>query len=258
MSRKLSVFIPALAMAVAVPVPVAAEPQDGRTLLEAAVEAAGGDAWLNPGTLVLEGDAVFYGEGNTPRAIADDYRMWRVMDPDRTTSHGADGKVRITARSGTRTIFEVGYDGETTWTDKGVMPRDQADAYWASNFGFGIIRRALEPGFSVTQMPDRNIEGHPVNLVRITDPSGGQTLFGFDKESHYIRYMGFDTPKGFHERIYDGFYHPANSKWVQARDVTLYYDGVKANTVHWTSVSVGTPIDPKIFAYPGTEPQKEQ
>ena len=40
-------------------------------------------------------------------------------------------------------MFEVGYDGDTTWTQDGIMPREEADAYWASAFGFGIIRRAL-------------------------------------------------------------------------------------------------------------------
>lgn len=135
--------------------PAHAAPDDSaRAILERAVDAAGGEAWLNPSTLYLAGSAVFYAPDSAePRSTADDYRMWRAMNPDRTTAHGADGKVRITAKSSGKLMFEVGYDGTTTWTEKGVMPKDQADAYWASNFGFGIIREALGTGFTSNGRP---------------------------------------------------------------------------------------------------------
>lgn len=234
-------------------VPLRAAPdENARAVLERAVEAAGGDAWLNPTTLYLAGHAVFYApDSATPRSTADDYRMWRAMNPNRTTAHGADGKVRITAKTGDRLMFEVGYDGTTTWTEKGVMPRDQADAYWASNFGFGIIREALGTGFTLDRAPDRDVGGHPVALIRVISPDGATTLFGIDQQSHYIRYMGFVTPRGFHERHYDDFVR-LPSGWVQAREVTLYYNGVKANTVYWRDVKVGEPIDPALFAPPET------
>lgn len=227
-----------------------AEP--ARSVLEAAVKAAGGENWLNPQTLVLSGRAVFYApDGVTPRSTADDYRMWRAMNPERTMSHGADGKVRITSKSAGKLMFEVGYDGETTWTEKGIMPKAAADAYWAANFGFGIIRRALEPGFTLERAPDRNIEGHALDMIRVIDPQGGKTLFGIDKRSRYIRYMGFMSPRGWHERIYDDFVRYRKPDWVQARSVTLIYDGVKANTVFWEKAQVNAAIDPALFAWPG-------
>lgn len=224
--------------------------ESARAILEQAVAAAGGETWLNPSTLYLAGRAVFYAPDSAePRSIADDYRMWRAMNPDRTTAHGADGKVRITARSSGRLLFEVGFDGTTTWTEKGVMPKDQADAYWASNFGFGIIREALKPGFRLERAPDRDIGGHKLALIRVISPDGAATLFGIDRESHYIRYMGFVTPRGFHERHYDDFIR-LPSGWIQAREVTLFYNGVKANTVFWSEVRPGAPVDPALFAPP--------
>lgn len=77
-------------------------------------------------------------------------------------------------------------------------------------------------------------------------PDGETTLFGIDKHSHFIRYMGFVTPRGFHERHYDDFI-TLPSGWVQAREVTLFYNGVKANTVTWREVKVGEHIDPALF-----------
>jgi len=227
--------------------------QDGltpRQVIERAIEAHGGEVWLEPCTLQLSGTATFYdGETGAVRSKSDDYRMWREMDADRRQAHGASGKVRIIAKSGERVIFEVGYDGETTWTQSGIMPRDQADAYWATNFGFGVVRQALKDGFSLSLAPPRDIRGRATHLVRITDPQGQGTLFGFDSESGFITYLAFDTPRGFHERLYAGFVKLENG-WVQARSVTLLYDGVMSNTVFWSETKVGEAIDPVIFTPP--------
>ncbi len=183
------------------------------------------------------------------RAEADDYRMTRAFERGRKVAHGADGKVHIRAKAGERIIFEVGYDGETTWTERGVMPKAAADEYWANNFGFGIIRSALDEGFALARAPSRDVLGHQTNMIRITDPQGAETLFGFDVESGFIRYMAFDSPRGWHERLYDDYVRLENG-WVQARSVTLLYDGIKNNTVFWSETKVGEAVDPQVFAPP--------
>lgn len=238
------------ALVIAAPIAADDHTRTAREVVERGVAAHGGDLWLDPATLILSGEATFYSsDANTPRTHADDYRMWREMSADRQSAHGADGKVRITAKSGERVIFEVGYDGETTWNERGIVPKEQADAFWASNFGFGIIRSALRDGFTLENAPRRDVLGNEVELVRIIDPQGAATLFGFDAQSGFIRYLAFDTPRGFHERLYDDFVKLENG-WVQARRVTLLYDGVMANTVLWTETRVGEPIDAALFAPP--------
>lgn len=224
---------------------------DGPTILARATEAAGGEGWANARTLVLSGHAIFYGPtGAAARSRASDYRMWRVYDRTRTASHAAEGKVRIVAREGGRVLFTVGYDGSTTWNDKGVVPKAEADAYWASNFGFGIIRRARDPGFRAERMPDDQVGTHGLYMVRLTDPKGGVTLFGIDRRSYAIRTMAFATPRGWHERIYDDFVRLKNPDWLQAQHVILRYNGVKQNEVFWTKTHVNAPIDDKLFASP--------
>lgn len=231
------------------------QPLTPRQVVERAIEAHGGEIWQSPGTLHLSGTAIFFDkQTGEPRTIASDYRMWREMDASRTLAHGAAGKVRIIAKDRDTLIFEVGYDGETTWTQDGIMPKPQADAYWASNFGFGIVRRALDDGFKLTFAPWRDIRGRRTTIVRITDPGGAQTLFGFDVESSFITYLAFDTPRGFHERIYGDFVRLENG-WVQARSVTLLYDGIMNNTVFWEKTVVGEPIAPEVFTPPSPETQ---
>lgn len=227
----------------------AATPPDRspREVVERAVAAHGGALWLNPGTLELAGSAVFYNpETGAIRSTADDYRMWRTFEDGRTAAHEASGKVRIVAKAGEKVLFEIGYDGETTWTERGIMPRAEADAYWSSNFGFGIIRSALNERFELNHAPARDIGGRSTNIVRIRDPEGQQTLFGFDAESGFITYMAFDAPRGWHERFYSDFVKLENG-WVQARRVTLIYDGIVANSVFWNETRVSEALDPALF-----------
>lgn len=226
----------------------AAEPS-AEEILDRAIAAAGGAAWRDARTLYLEGSAVFYGpSGATPRSRADSYRMWRVFDPARTAAHGAEGKVRILACTGATRLFTVGFDGTTTWTERGVTPPAEAEAFWASNFGFGIIRHARQPGFKSERVPDDRLDGHPLRMVRLTDPQGGVTLFGIDAKSFAIRSMGFATPRGWHVRTYDRFFRPPGTRWLQAGRVTLYYNGVKSNTVTWRRARIDAPVDPALFA----------
>jgi hypothetical protein len=243
----------AAALLCALAAPLTAEdatPLTPRQIVEAGVAAHGGALWLEPGTLYLAGTATFFAPDSTaPRSHADDYRMWRVMDPERSSAHGADGKVRITARSGERLLFEVGYNGAATWNERGLVPKEEADAFWASNFGFGIIRSALAEGFTLEHVPPRSIEGNMVDLVRVIDPQRQATMFGFDRASRFIRYMAFRSPRGWHERHYADFVE-LDSGWVQAREVTLYYDGVKNNTVFWRETRVGEPIATELFDPP--------
>lgn len=229
--------------------PLAADTSDQtpRAVIERAVTTHGGALWLDPGTLELTGSAIFYDPATgAVRSTADDYRMWRTFEDGRTAAHEASGKVLIVAKSGGKVLFEVGYDGETTWTERGIMPRDEADTYWASNFGFGIIRSALDQDFELHNAPARDIGGHKTHIVRIRDPKGQQTLFGFDAESGFITYMAFDAPRGWHERFYSDFVRLENG-WVQARRVTLIYDGVIANTVFWRETRVSETLDPALF-----------
>jgi uncharacterized protein (DUF1330 family) len=219
-------------------------------ILQRAVDAAGGEAWLNPKTLVMSGRAVFYGPaGAEPRSTADDYRMWRVFDPNRSAAHGAEGKVLIRARSGTRTLFEAGYDGATTWTERGITPKAEADAFWASNFGFGIIRHAAKPGFRLERVGDDDHAGRALYKLRLTDPGGSHTLFGIDQQNYAIRTMEFMTPRGWHKRTYDDFVELKEPRWRQARKVTLFYNGVRQNEVYWSDVKINAPVDDRLFRY---------
>ena len=89
--------------------------------------------------------------------------------------------------------------------------------------------------------PDGTTAHGAEGKVRIADSDKGRPVFT----------VGFATPRGWHVRSYDGFFRPRDAPWwLQAGRVTLTYNGLKQNEIHWRAVRVNTPIDDKLFAPP--------
>lgn len=200
-------------------------------ILAKAHKAAGGETWTRPKSLFMEGYAVMYRDGKA--ATYDRYEMSRVYAAQKGDAHKADGKVRIEAWKEGERMFVMAYDGEKTYDAGGPMDDQSANARWASNFGFGAIRHALDEGWSQKRLPDDLIDGRPAHLLELTDPSGGTTRFAIATDDYAVLYVGFDTARGWHERRYSEFFTKPGVSWVQPGRVRLFYDGVKQNEVIW-------------------------
>ena len=227
------------------------EARSAEDIIQAAHAAAGGESWVRPETLSMDGYAVFYRDGAATRH--ERHTMYRVYDAGKADAHRADGKVRIIPVRDGEPIIDVAFDGETTSTAQGTQPKSDADKHWASNFGFGVIRHALDEGYSLSRLPDDLIDGFPAYLILITDPVGGETQFAIAHSDHVILSVAFDTDRGWHERIYSDFYSNPGIKWVQPRRVRLYYNGMMANEVIWTRHLVDATLDDCLFVLPQRE-----
>lgn len=211
---------------------------EGSMIVALAHEAAGGDTFVDPGALFLSGYNVIYSSSGGAKTW-DKYAMWRVFADEKAAAHAANGKVRIEAWQGSKLAMLLSFDGEATYNQSGRMEDQSANAMWSNNFGFGAIRNALDEGWSQDRRSDRTIDGKPAYMVQLTDPAGGKTLFGFDRSSFEILYVGFDTPRGWHERRYSDYFSKPGTDWQQAGRVRLYYDGVLANEAVWTDFEIG-------------------
>lgn len=220
-------------------------------IMHRAQEAAGGETWIRPESLAMKGYAVFYKNGVSVKNEA--HNMWRVYDRDKKDAHKADGKVRIESLRGGTPFFDVSFDGETTYTQDGPQAPSSADAQWASAFGFGIGRHAFDPGYTLARLPDDLVDGQPVYTVKITAPTGGYTNFWIAQDNAAILKIGFDTARGWHERIYSNFFTNPNVSWTQPGRVRLYYNGVKSNEVIWQSFAINQGLDDCLFVLPETE-----
>jgi hypothetical protein len=154
----------------------AQETLTAKTIMIRAHEAAGGETWRRPQTLSMDGYAVFYRDGKTVKH--ERHRMWRVYDANKADAHKVDGKVRILSEHEGKAVINLSYDGETTYTATGAQPKSESDKRWSSNFGFGVIRHALDEGYTLERLPDDLIDGKPAFIIRVIDAVGGTTQFG--------------------------------------------------------------------------------
>ena len=225
-----------------------------RDIIAAAHEAAGGEDWRDVKSLYLEGYNIIR-RADGSEVLWDRYAMWREFSDSKANAHAAEGKVRIEAWSGEKLAMLISFDGETTYDQNGPMPEEVAAKAWASNFGFGAIRNALDEGWTQARLPDDLIDGLPAYMVELTDPEGGKTKFGIRQSDFATVYAGFSTPRGWHERRYSNFFTVPGSRWVQPGRVRLFYDGMKANEAVWTRVEIGAPIDQSVFVI-SEEPER--
>jgi hypothetical protein len=217
-----------------------------RTIVERATQAAGGETWRRPRTLYLEGYGTFYAPDGTA-LINESHRMWRVYPEFKPDAHNADGKVRIESIRGGQVVNYSAFDGTRTFGLNGLMPPSAADTQWAENFGFGVIRFALDDGYTLARQPDDLVDGEPVYRIEVTGANGSKTLFGIARANYHVLSVGFTTPRGWHERIYTNFYSKPGINWLQPGRVRLYYNGVKQNEIVWRDFKLNAPMEDGLF-----------
>ncbi len=216
-----------------------------KDIVERAHEAAGGETWVRPRSLYLAGSSTFF-DGTSARHY-DRHEMWRVYPASKSAAHQADGKVRILSRQAGGVKIDLAFDGQRTYVNGEVSDESENSRRWASNFGFGVIRHALGSEYSLTRLADDQVDGTPSFTIRVTDPAGSKTIFGVAKGSYEILMVGFDTPRGWHQRIYSDFFSKQDIQWNQPGLVRLYYDGIKQNEVRWTDFEINPRIDAAVF-----------
>lgn len=217
-------------------------------IITRAHKASGGLTWARPQSLAKEGYAVYYQGGQSRRH--ENHKVWRIYED---SVSGSDGKVRILSVRGDNPVINISYDGRTTYTDKGPQPRTEADKGWSSNFGFGVIRNALSTGYGLERLPDDLIDGKPAFMVKVLDPSGGETTFGIAHNNYKILKVGFETARGWHERIYSDFYSNPDDEWVQPGRERLFYNGEKSNEVIWERYSLNQQFPDCLFVLPQSQ-----
>lgn len=234
---------------------VASDWLSARTIVGRAFENAGGDTWVRPETLVMKGSATFF---DGPKQLVNErHEMWRVYSASKTDTHRADGKVRIRSMRGDAVVFDVAFDGVHT-TSNGVRTEEPADSRrWAANFGFGAIRHALDDGYALKRLPDDSVDGREAYFIELTDPSGRATQFAIASDNYDVLLVGFETPRGWHTRIYSDFFRKPGVDWQQPGRVRLFYNGVKQNEVRWTQFDINTAIDDSVFT-PVVENTREE
>lgn len=219
-------------------------------IVERAVQEAGGENWARPQTLQLQGQATFYAQGQAgKKLVVNNYHMWRIYPTENQAAHTANGKVRFDAfMPDGKLFFQIAFDGQKSYSQFGPEAEGEREAAkWENAFGFGILRFARDPAFTLIRLADDQIEGRLCYFVRVVDPKQNVTDFGIDQKDFAIRSVAFKTPRGFHQRIYSNFKWHKNPRFRQPTRVRLYYDGAKWTDINWQEFYVNAPIDDAVF-----------
>ena len=215
-------------------------------IITRAHKAAGGLTWARPKSVAKSGFAIYYKNGQSLNH--ETHKMWRVFGAEILSE--SNDKVRIYSVKDGEPVINISYDGRTTYTDKGAQPKTDADRGWSSSFGFGSIRHALQTGYKLERLPDDMVDGISAFMVRITDPSGHPTTFAISHEGYKILMAGFETARGWHERIYSDFYSNLGDDWVQPGRERLFYNGEKTNEIIWERYAINQELPACIFVLP--------
>ncbi|QLG45038.1 LolA-like protein [Costertonia aggregata] len=221
------------------------KPLTATQIMQKAHEKAGGTFWQKPKSLTLKGYATFYRDGKISKH--ETHNMWRVFENTKEDAHVANGKVRIESFKDSTPVFIVTFDGKNTYDLSGKQDQSDADNRWASNFGYGAIRHALDEGYTLKLVGDDTVKTKPAYTIQVTDPNKGETFFGIDKEDFKIVKVAFQTPQGWHHRIYSEFFSKDKYSWLQSGRVELFYDDKISNEVYWTDFEVNEKLPDSLF-----------
>ena len=216
-----------------------------KEIMQKAHAKAGGDFWKNPKSLTLKGHANFYqGKDTLHNEI---HNMWRVYASKKEDAHIATGKVKIESiREGIPKIL-LSFDGNNTYDLNGKQEKSEADNMWSSAFGYGAIRHTLEEGYEISIVGEDMIKNQNTATVKVIDPNKGETFFDITLGDFKIVKVAFDTPRGWHHRLYSNFFEKEKYTWLQSGLVELFYNDIKTNEVIWTDFEVNEELPDSLF-----------
>ncbi len=214
-------------------------------IMSKAHEAAGGDFWKRPQTLSMFGYGTFYQGKDTFHH--EKHVMYRQFESQKRDAHKASGKVRIESYRDNQAIILLAYDGNHTYDQHGKQEKSEAVKRWASNFGYGVIRHVFDKGYQLDLFGTDHVHGFNTHTIKVTDPVGSETFFDIRRDTYEIVKVAFDTPRGWHHRLYSSFFQKPEYSWKQASKVELFYDNKKTNEIIWTDFHVNEKLPDSLF-----------
>lgn len=142
-----------------------------------------------------------------------------------------------------------GYDGTTGWGTMGGQTQDTtAQSKVEEAFGYDVLRRIGEPGYTARLLPDAQVGGKTAQVVEAADAQGHATRFYLDPQSHLVVKVGFDSPSGMTEFLL-GDYREVGGVKV-AHQTTLLQNGQPLIEIKYSEVQVNAPVDEALFKKP--------
>jgi zinc protease len=229
------------------PVVAAATPESlaaGKELLDAAVQAAGGDALKSvSGLAMTEEDKLLGSDGSMPRDVT-----WSVAYPNRC---------RAEVKSEGMTVLQVS-DGKSAWVewqgqthDASPMMGEFQRGIALFGGGWGFYQQALAGRMQAQAIGEEEIDGKKMPGVMVKSVFGDVKLY-FDPQTHLLAVARYEsaTSKG----AVDSEQHWSDYRAIDGRQfafaTTVYRDGQKYMESMVQDLKLSPALDNSLFAPP--------
>ena len=217
-----------------------------QAIIERAYAAAGGELYRYPGSYHLHGVYLDYKSGPVPVEYKP-YDLYRVQPRVHPRGRVADGKIRVSAYKDGKPTMQIAFDGAKTYGIDGPTGEGADAPFWRTTMGFGMIRFALLPDYSLKRLADDIVDGKPAYMVRVTDSTGESAVFSIRIADARLVRVAFATPRGLHDRIFSEFFTKAGSPWVQPGRIRSFINGEKEAEFTYSDFTIGAKLPDDLF-----------
>jgi zinc protease len=219
--------------------PAAADPK-ALDLLRQAQAALGGKAFVEQKTQIAKGSATLTPPGAPqPMAIPSLVSYRQYPDAERT---------EMTTPMGS---MVQAFDGSSGWRQMGTQSMDATGQMKERQlYGFDLLRRVGQPGYTAHSLPDEPVNGKPAHVVELADAQGHTTRFWIDAGTSQVAKVAYETNGQKVETLYSDYRDVNGVKVPFKNEVTQ--DGTPILKVELSEVQVNAPVDAGLFKKPGS------
>lgn len=220
------------------PAASAADQTRGMELAKKAQQALGGAAFTGQKTQVQKGSGTISPPGAPQAMPLSSMTVYRVL-PDKERSE-------LTLPMGVIVQVEA---GDQSWMSLGPQVRDNSGQDKDQQaYGYDILRRAGQPGYTARPLPDAQVDGKAVKVVELADAQGRATRFFLDPATNLVAKVEY-TRDGQSPELFYSDYRDISGVKVPFK-VRVVEGGQTLMEVAYTDVQVNVPVDEKLFQKP--------
>lgn len=216
----------------------AADQTRGMEIVRKVQQALGGAAFIGQKTQIVKGSGTLSPPGAPQPMQITSLTTYSVMpDKDRT---------EITLPMGSMVQVQ---SGAQAWMSFGSQVQDtSAQAGEQRFYGYDVLRRAGQQGYTARPLPDAQVDGKTVKAVEIADAQGHATRFFVDPATNLVVKLEYSSG-GESPEIFLSDYRDVSGVKVPFK-TRILQGGQLLMEMTYTEVQVNAPVDEKLFQKP--------
>ncbi len=220
------------------PAASAADQTRGLEVVRKVQQALGGAAFTGQKTQVVKGSGTISPPGAPQPMQITSLTTYTVM-PDKE-------RTELTLPMGSMVQVQV---GAQSWVSFGPQVQDtSAQAGEQRFYGYDVLRRAGQDGYTARPLPDAQVDGKAVKTVEVADAQGHATRFFIDPATNLVVKLEY-TSGGESPEAFFSDYRDVSGVKVPFK-VRILQGGQPMMELTYTDVQVNVPVDEKLFQKP--------